>query len=244
MIDKNNQNDIFAVRQTVLIVDDEEINRDIMSAILADDFNVLEAKDGQEALDILTKSEQVINLVLLDIFMPMDGREVLKIRQANPELKKIPFIVCTSDKDIEEECFHLGVNDFIKKPYENPDIIVARIKRMIELYEDRSILKEVERDKLTNLFNREFFKKFARQFDTLFKDEQKDMLSISINRFDFINELYGKELGDKILLAIAGQLERYIANCNGLVGKDAGSTFMVYCVHHDNYDILKTENIQ
>ena len=238
MSDKNNQNDIFAVRQTVLIVDDEEINRDIMSAILADDFNVLQAKDGQEALDILTKSEQVINLVLLDIFMPMDGREVLKIRQANPELKKIPFIVCTSDKDIEEECFHLGVNDFIKKPYENPDIIVARIKRMIELYEDRSILKEVERDKLTNLFNREFFKKFAQQFDTLFKDEQKDMLSISINRFDLINELYGKELGDQILLAIARQLERCIANCNGLVGKDAGSTFMVYCVHHDNYDIL------
>ena len=238
MSDKNNQNDIFAVRQTVLIVDDEEINRDIMSAILADDFNVLQAKDGQEALDILTKSEQVINLVLLDIFMPMDCREVLKIRQANPELKKIPFIVCTSDKDIEEECFHLGVNDFIKKPYENPDIIVARIKRMIELYEDRSILKEVERDKLTNLFNREFFKKFAQQFDTLFKDEQKDMLSISINRFDLINELYGKELGDQILLAIAGQLERCIANCNGLVGKDAGSTFMVYCVHHDNYDIL------
>ena len=97
MSDKNNQNGIFAVRQTVLIVDDEEINRDIMSAILADDFNVLQAKDGQEALDILTKSEQVINLVLLDIFMPMDGREVLKIRQANPELKKIPFIVCTSD---------------------------------------------------------------------------------------------------------------------------------------------------
>ena len=100
MSDKNNQKDIFAVRQTVLIVDDEEINRDIMSAILVDDFNVLQAKDGQEALDILTKSEQVINLVLLDIFMPMDGLEVLKIRQANPELKKIPFIVCTSDKDI------------------------------------------------------------------------------------------------------------------------------------------------
>ena len=143
------KNAIFEVKKTILIVDDEEINRAIMSAILDNDFHVLEADDGQKALDILSRGEHKIDLVLLDIFMPMDGREVLKIRQQSPDLKKIPFIVCTSDKDIEEECFHLGVNDFIKKPYENPDIIVARIKRMIELYEDRSILKEVERDKHT-----------------------------------------------------------------------------------------------
>ncbi len=60
--------------------------------------------------------------------------EVLKDRQKNPQLKKIPFIVCTSDKNIEEECFHLSINDFVKKPYENPDIIVARIKRMIRKF--------------------------------------------------------------------------------------------------------------
>ena len=229
---------IFETMNTVLVVDDEEINRSILSAILSDDFHVLEAGDGKEALDILKKGEHKIDIVLLDVFMPMDGREVLKIRQNDPELKKVPFIVCTSDKNIEEECFHLGVNDFIKKPYENPDIIVARIKRMIELYDDRSILKDVERDKLTNLFNREFFKKFAQQFDSLFPHLEKDMLSISINRFDLINELYGKELSDQILLAIANQLETCLLNCNGLAGRDAESTFMVYCAHHDDYEIL------
>ena len=232
------KNAIFEVKKTILIVDDEEINRAIMSAILDNDFHVLEADDGQKALDILSRGEHKIDLVLLDIFMPMDGREVLKIRQQSPDLKKIPFIVCTSDKDIEEECFHLGVNDFIKKPYENPDIIVARIKRMIELYEDRSILKEVERDKLTNLLNRDFFKKYAQQFDTLFPDTKKDMLSISINRFRLINELYGKEFSDNILLAVANQLLLCISNCNGLVGKDADATFMVYCEHHDDYEML------
>ena len=129
----------FQVKRTVLIVDDEEINLEIMSEILKDAFNVLTANDGKEALDILLNGDNKIDLVLLDVFMPMDGREVLKVRQENPDLKRIPFIVCTSDKNIEKECFHLGVNDFIKKPYENPDIIVARVKRMIELYEDRSI---------------------------------------------------------------------------------------------------------
>ena len=228
----------FSVQRTVLVVDDEMINVAIMSAILADTFNVLTANDGKEALDILLSGEHKIDLVLLDVFMPMDGREVLKVRNENPELKRIPFIVCTSDKNIEEECFHLGVNDFIKKPYENPDIIVARVKRMIELYEDRSILKEVEREKVTNLYNIEFFKKYAKQFDASFPDVQKDLLLISINRFRLINELYGRAFGDKILVSTANQLLRCISNCNGLVGKETGGTFMIYCEHHDNYDIL------
>ena len=228
----------FSIKRTVLIVDDEEINVEIMSSILENDFNVLKAYDGKEALDLLLKGEQKIDMVLLDVFMPMDGREVLKVRKENIDLRKIPFIVCTSDKNIEKECFHLGVNDFIKKPYENPDIIVARVKRMIELYEDRSILKEVERDKLTDLYNIEFFKKYGKQFDANFPDLAKDMLLISINRFRLIHELYGKEFADKILLAIADQLRACISHCNGLVGNDAGSTFLIYCEHHEDYEIL------
>ena len=226
---------LFEVKKTVLVVDDESINRDILSAILSDTFNVLEAEDGKQALDILLKEEQKIDLVLLDVFMPYDGREVLKDRQNNPDLKKIPFIVCTSDKNIEEECFHLGVNDFVKKPYENPDIIIARIKRMIELYEDRSILKDVEREKLTNFYNREFFKKYAQQFDALYPDLKKDMLAISVNRFRLINELYGHEFGDKVLLALASTLNKGLENCRGIIGKDAGSTFIIYLEHHDDY---------
>lgn len=229
---------LFEVKKTILVVDDEPINRAILSAILSEDFNVLEAEDGKEAIDILLKEEHKIDLVLLDIFMPYDGRLVLKERQENPQLKKIPFIVCTSDKNIEEECFHLGVNDFVKKPYENPDIIVARIKRMIELYEDRSILKEVEREKLTNFYNREFFKKYAQQFDALCPDLGKDLLAISVNRFRLINELYGRAFGDKVLLAISAALNRYLETYRGIVGKDGGSTFIIYGEHRDDYEDL------
>ena len=229
---------LFEIKKTILVVDDELINRGILSAILSDDFNVLEAEDGKEAIDILLKEEQKIDLVLLDVFMPYDGREVLKDRQQNPQLRKIPFIVCTSDKNIEEECFHLGVNDFVKKPYENPDIIIARIKRMIELYEDRSILKDVEREKLTNFYNREFFKKYAQQFDSLYPDVKKDMIAISVNRFRLINELYGHDFGNKVLLAITSTLNGCLENCRGIIGKDGGSTFIIYAEHHDSYEEL------
>ena len=228
----------FSVRKTVLIVDDEEINREILATILEDSFNIIKACDGKEALDILINDEHQIDIVLLDVFMPMDGREVLKVRQDNPKLKKIPFIVCTSDKDIEEECFHLGVNDFIKKPYENQDIIVARIKRMIELYEDRSILKEVETERLTKLYNIEFFKKYAKQFDSNYPDLPKDMVLITIDRFSLLNELYGRDVGDKILITIAEQLKESISGCSGLLGKDTGSYFLMYTEHHENYEDL------
>lgn len=234
----NSSKGIFRIKKTVLIVDDEEINVEILSSILEGDFHILKAYDGKEALDILLSGEQKIDLILLDVFMPFDGREVLKVRNANPSLKRIPFIVCTSDKNIEEECFRLGVNDFIKKPYENPDIIVARAKRMIELYEDRSILKEVERDKLTNLYNVEFFKKYAKQYDANFPDVPKDMLLISPNRFRLINELYGRDYGDKILLAIAAELSEFVYECGGLVGKGGGSSFFLYCAHHEDYASL------
>lgn len=229
-------NRVFLVKKTVLIVDDEEINRDIMSEILKDDFNTIEAKDGQEAIDILLNGEHKVDLVLLDIFMPFDGREVLKLRKNSPDLRRIPFIVCTSDKNIEEECFQLGVNDFVKKPYENPDIIVARIKRMIELYEDRSILKEVERDKLTDLYNVDFFKKYAQQFDSMYPEIDKDMVVLSVNRFIIISELYGKAFGDQILLTITDFLSNFISINKGIVGKGNGSEFMIYCEHHDSYD--------
>ena len=232
----NSNRKMFQVQRTVLIVDDEDINLEIMSMILEDSFEVLKAHDGKEALDILLNEKHKIDMVLLDVFMPMDGREVLKVRQDNPRLKRIPFIVCTSDKNIEEECFHLGVNDFIKKPYENPDIIVARVKRMIELYEDRSILKEVEREKLTNLYNIEFFKKYSKQFDNSDHELPKDMVFISINRFELFNELYGEEFANNILKVIANELISYVEKHNGLVGKDSDSGFLLYSEHQNDYE--------
>ena len=83
----------FSVKSTVLIVDGEVINVEIMSTILEDTFHVLKAYDGKEALDLLLDQEHKIDMVLLDVFMPMDGREVLKVRKDNPDLRRIPFIV-------------------------------------------------------------------------------------------------------------------------------------------------------
>ncbi|MBO6280194.1 MAG: EAL domain-containing protein [Bacilli bacterium] len=223
-------------KKTVLIVEDEEINRNILSSIIKDDFNILIACNGQEALDSLNKYKKEIDLVLLDIFMPdIDGREILKIRQNRPDLKKIPFIVCTGERTIELECFKLGVNDFIKKPYENPEIIIARMKRMIELYEDRGIIKEVKKDKLTDLFGIEFFKKYAIEMDNKYPKMNKDLLSINITRFRLVNELYGRDFGDEVLKNIAESLKTYLNEHKGIAGRNSSDNFLLYCEHQDSY---------
>ncbi len=231
-------------RKTVLVVDDEEINRDILGLILQDDFNVEYATNGNEALSMMLNPDQVIDLVLLDILMPgMDGREILRLRQTNVDLKRIPIIVCTGESDIEIECFKLGVNDFITKPYNNPEIIIARIHRMIELYEDRVIIKEVKRDRLTNLFKPDFFIKYAEKFDLKYSDKEKDMLSIRIYHLDLVQELYGKEYGREVIKDIGKYLKNYATKFTGIVGKNADDSFLIYCFHQDDYSTFMSDLI-
>ena len=233
------ENNLFTRKKTLLIVDDEEINRDILAFNLGNHFNIVEAGDGKEALDILLNDKHKIDLVITDVNMPFSGLEVLKVRQNNPKLKAIPFVMATTELHTEEECFKLGVNDFLRKPFptgREMDFFIARINRLMELYEDRSILKEVEREKLTNLYNNEFFIKYSEEFDELYPDMAKDMLTITINRFRLINELYGREFGDEVLLTITRFLNNYTSNNYGLAGRNAGSTFVMYCEHRDNYN--------
>ena len=226
-------------KRTILIVDDEEINGDIISSFLEGRFEIRRAFNGQECLDIISKEHDVIDLVLLDVMMPvMDGKEVLKRRQKSSQLKKIPFIIMTSDKEIEKECFLLGANDFIKKPYDNPDIIAARLHRMIELYDDKSIIKEFKRDKLTNLYSFDFFKKYAHQFNIKYPSEDKDLLSIDIHGFHLINELYGRRYGDELLLLMTEIISKYISKTKGIAGRINSDILLVYCLHQESHTAL------
>ena len=226
-------------RKTVLIVDDEEINGDILASFLEQSFEIRRAYNGQECLNIINKEHDVIDLVLLDVMMPiMDGKQVLAYRQKHPKIKKIPFIIMTSDKEIEKECFLLGANDFIKKPYDNPDIIIARLQRMIELYDDKSIIKEIKRDKLTHLYSFDFFKKYCHQFDIKYPNQSKDLLSIDIHGFHLINELYGRKYGDDVLIEMTNIINHYNSKIKGIACRINSDILLVYCLHQENHNEL------
>ena len=100
--------------QLVLVVDDHEINRDAIGVILEDDYEIIYAENGKEALDLINAYADKLSLVLLDLMMPvMTGFEVLDVVQHDERLKSIPIIVLTADKSAELEALQMGAADFI-----------------------------------------------------------------------------------------------------------------------------------
>lgn len=152
------------LKRRVLVVDDEQVNRIILSKILKDEYEVFEAENGREALEILYAHPE-ISAVILDIMMPiMDGYDVLRTMAGDSELAKIPVIV-SSQKEGEEaeiKALSLGANDFIAKPYKG-EIITHRLSNIIKLRETAAMINKAERDELTGLYNKQFFLEEANQ---------------------------------------------------------------------------------
>ena len=115
---------------TVLAVDDDMINLKLLKSMLMKSAvvkEVIEAKNGSDAIDIL-KSRDDIDLVLLDIIMPvMGGIDVLKVVRADDNLHQVPIIVLTTDETKKGEALEFGANAFLMKPIRRDDLI-AKIK--------------------------------------------------------------------------------------------------------------------
>ena len=228
------------IKKRVLIVEDEYINREMLGFMLNNAYDVLYAENGREALDILKKNDG-ISIVLLDLMMPvMDGFEFLDIKQNDPELKKIPVIVMTSDETAEVRSLNIGASDFIKKPYDAPEVILARIKRIVELAEDRDIITATERDELTGLYTRQFFHEYAVQLDQYYPDWSMDAVSLDIDNFHLINDLYGRSFGDKVLIRISDLLRELLSTMvDGYACRYDRDMFYIYCTHLDDYEPLR-----
>ena len=223
-------------KRQILIVDDEMTNREILGNILKSDYDVLYASDGNEALDMIKHYRETLSMVLLDILMPgMSGIDVLKAAKENNQLAHIPIIVTTSENETEIECLSLGAIDFISKPYPKPDVIQLRVQRTIELSEDRDIIESTERDELTGLYNREYFYKYAEQFDQYHKDKDMDAFLVDINHFHMINERYGRTYGDEVLRWVGQKLRETVRDDDGFVCRQDADTFLVYCAHREDY---------
>lgn len=228
-------------KRRILVVDDEAINRAILGEMLAEQYDVLYAETGAQALAAASEQQQTISLVLLDLILPdMNGLEVLKQLRRDAQLSRIPVIVMTSDREAEAECLAQGATDFISKPYPLPRVVLARVLRTIELFEDRDIIRTTERDHLTGLYNREFFYRYVEQMDAYHRDTPTDAMVVDISHFHMINERYGRAYGDQILRHVAARLESEVAEDGGIACRQDGDTFLLYCPHRTDYvDIME-----
>lgn len=123
-------------KEKILIVDDSEMNRCLLADMLGEEYEIIEAEDGMEAVAILQKQESEISLVLLDVVMPkMNGLQVLKVMNESHWIENIPVIMISAESGsaLIEQAYELGVMDFIMRPFDAP-IVHRRVVNTILLY--------------------------------------------------------------------------------------------------------------
>ena len=226
-------------RRLILVVEDEEINRDILGMILEKDYAIIFAENGEEALRVVEEKKELLSLVILDLIMPViPGLEVLRRIKAAPDTRDLPVIVASGDQSQEIECLNAGAGDFIQKPYPEPGVILARVRRTIELSEGRQIIQSTERDPLTGLYNREFFFSYAEQYDQYHRDTPMDAIVLNINRFGTINERYGRAYADEVLRRVGEKAREMVHDAGGIVCRREADIFLVYCPHREDYKAI------
>ncbi len=234
-------------RKKILVVEDNPLNRGLLCQILASDYDVLEAENGQEALDILKQYKEGISLILLDIVMPvMDGYTFLSIMKADPAYSSIPVIVTTQNDGESDEVAALshGASDFVAKPY-RPQIILHRVASIINLRETAAMVNMIQYDRLTGVYSKEFFYQQVKDILLRNPDKQYDIICSDIENFKLINDVFGVPTGDRLLRGIADMYKQKVDG-KGICGRMTSDKFACLLERRFTYtdEIFKEANEQ
>lgn len=224
-------------KRKVLIVEDNEINREILKATLEDDYDVIEAVNGEEGLQLLSQYYKEISIILLDVVMPVcDGFEFLTRQKSDSLLASVPVIVTTGNNSQEDElkCLGLGAVDFITKPY-NARIVKSRIDSVIKLRESSMTLAAIEKDELTGLYTRQAFYHHARTFTHFMTEEKFNVVILDVADFKLINGTYGTKKGSEVLVYLSNAFRYYVKN--GLLTRYEGDQLLGLFHSNEKLDI-------
>jgi len=216
-------------KQRVLIVDDERVNRAVLSTVLNDEHQVILAKSGEQALERLG-IDAGIDLILLDVLMPdMDGYEVLRRIKQNDATKDIPVIFITALNTIgdEERGLNLGACDYIGKPF-SPAIVKARVSNLLRFVRQRKLLETLAGcDGLTEIPNRRAFDQaLAQEIGRSERSGQAFSLAVlDIDYFKQYNDIYGHARGDQALKAVARTITSALRRPADIVARYGGEEF-------------------
>ncbi len=217
----------LAAKRRVLIVEDDEINREILADLLHDQFDVLCAEDGAVGLKMLEEHYAELSVVLLDMFMPVcDGFQFLERVKKNPLLASVPIIVMTGSgrQDDEAKCLELGAADFVPKPY-NQRVVKARINSVIKLKESAEALNAIEYDDLTGLYTKPAFYHHASLLLRYQPEKDYMVVMADIKNFKLINSIYGSCVGDEILQYLAKTIREMLTD--GLAARYSDDQFVI-----------------
>ena len=217
----------MAYQKKILVVEDNELNRQMLCQILSERYQALEAENGLEALRVLSQHRDSIALILLDVMMPvMDGYAFLDHVRQDAELSLIPVIVTTQGTGEAEELAALahGATDFVPKPY-HPQIILHRVAGLISLRETAAMVNHLQYDRLTGLYSREYFYQKVRK--CLLEDPETEYCIVcsNIENFKLVNEVLGACEGDRLLREVA-DVVRSAVGPTGFCGRFGADRFL------------------
>ena len=208
----------------ILIVDDDPDIRDILKLTLSEeDYEVLEASDGQEALKII--NSKPLDLVLLDYKIPkIDGRQVCRLIKKDLLLSHLPIIMVTAKGEISDKVggIDAGADDYVVKPFE-PKELLARIRMIL-----RRTKRDLEANPLTRLpGNVSILNELLRKLE---KGSLFAVCYIDLDKFKAYNDKYGFEHGDEVIRETARTLIRTVqkrGNPDDFIGHIGGDDFVI-----------------
>lgn len=228
-------------RKYVLIVDDCQQDRMAVADVLRSDYDILEACNGKQALEILSRKRAQISLIMLDLMMPvMDGYEFLEMYRKRKEYSYLPVVVCTTEDDPEREqkSLELGAWDFVLKN-SSPGIMRLRAGNAIE----KSKVRFLEYDFLTGIYGQQKFYQATRELLDQRAGANFAFIHFDIDRFRIINTLYGSKEGDRLIHFVAGAIRKVMtAYGRGTYGRLGGDVFGMCVPYEDGaaiYHILE-----
>ncbi len=220
----------------VLVVDDDRSTRSALSHTLKrDGFRVEEASDGQQALNMLKRFQP--DVILMDAVMPiMDGFTACAKIQELPNGRAIPVLMITGLEDNQsvERAFAAGASDYIPKPIHFA-VLSQRVRRIIEANRAEKRIRHLAyNDLLTGLPNRTLF--FDQLAQSLEQAEQNStnvaVLFLDLDRFKYVNDNLGHDVGDRLLVAVAQRVRRSVRNVD-CVARLGGDEFTVVLAEID-----------
>lgn len=225
-------------RRLILIVDGNKIGRLTLCQILTNDYDILEADNGMDAIKILQQYGNEISAILLDLVMPvMPSYEFLDRYQSDKSIANIPTIVITQKGNIQSEITALahGASDFLSRPY-NATLIKQHVANIIKLRETSVFNSWAGKDGLTHIDNKEAFYIHAGKMLHQYPQKSYDMLCIDIESFRLVNDNYGDEAGDYVLCCLA-QILKFCVPV-GHVCRLGGDIFAVILPRQPDYTLF------
>ncbi len=212
----------------IIIVDDEISTLKLAGHFLSSaGFRVTALRSGQKALDYV-REHGLPDLFLLDINMPeMDGFRTLDLLRREMENKKevpVAFLSGGGRYDQEARGLESGAMDYIRKPF-NPEVLVSRVRKIldVQMQLDR-IARDAETDSLTGCMNKSATETIMTKFCL---QECGFLCVLDLDSFKSINDMYGHDIGDRILVMFSRVIAKHLGN-PGEIGRIGGDEFVIF----------------